>query len=48
MTHHHHGGVPHPPPEIGLSLLRLSATQRVGVAGALIALIWAAFLWAAH
>jgi hypothetical protein len=48
MTHHHHGGAPHPPPEIAPSLLRLSAAQRIAVAGALVALIWAAFLWAAH
>jgi hypothetical protein len=43
MTHHHHrGGAPHPSP----SLLRLSAPRRLAVAGVLIALIWAGFLWA--
>jgi len=42
MTHHHRGGAPHPSP----SLLRLSAPRRLAVAGVLIALIWAGFLWA--
>jgi hypothetical protein len=47
MTHHHHqGGEPHPSPAIAPSLLRLSAAQRLAVAGAMIALIWAAYLWA--
>jgi len=49
MTHHHHhGGAPHPSPAISPSLLRLSAARRLALAGALIALIWAAFLWATH
>jgi hypothetical protein len=48
MTHHHHGGTPHPSPVIAPSLLRLSAARRLAVAGALIAVIWAAFLWAIH
>jgi len=47
MTHHHHhGDAPHPSSVIALSLLRLSALQRIAVAGVLITLIWAAFLWA--
>jgi hypothetical protein len=47
MTHHHHhGGEPHPSPMISASLLRLSAPRRLAIAGVLIALIWAAFLWA--
>jgi hypothetical protein len=47
MTYHHHqGGEPHPSPAISTSLLRLSASGRLAVAGALIALIWAAYLWA--
>jgi hypothetical protein len=45
MTHHHHGGPVHPSPKISPSLLRLAAPQRIAVAGALIALIWAAMLW---
>jgi hypothetical protein len=48
MTHHHHTGTSHPSPTIAPSLLRLSAPQRVAVAGILIALIWAAVLWALH
>jgi hypothetical protein len=47
MTLHHHAGDKHPPPPLGMSLLRLSAAQRLAVAGVLIALIWAATLWAA-
>jgi hypothetical protein len=46
MTHHHHGGEVHPSSTISPSLLRLSAPQRMAVAGVLIALIWAAFIWA--
>jgi hypothetical protein len=46
MTHHHHGGTPHPSPAVSLSLLRLSVAQRLLGAGVLIALIWAAFFWA--
>ncbi|HZC55065.1 MAG TPA: hypothetical protein VE396_03315 [Xanthobacteraceae bacterium] len=48
MTHHHHGGAPHPSPAISASLIRLSAPQRLAVAAALIALIWTAFFWATH
>ena len=46
MTHHHHAGAPHPSAAISPSLLRLSAIQRLAIAGVLIALIWAAVLWA--
>ncbi|MFY9840144.1 MAG: hypothetical protein WAK55_27480 [Xanthobacteraceae bacterium] len=46
--HHHHGDAPHPSAGIPPSLLRLSAPQRIAVAGALTALIWAAFFWATH
>jgi hypothetical protein len=46
MTHHHHGGESHPSPTISTSLLRLSASMRLAIAGALIALIWAAFFLA--
>jgi len=46
MTLHHHAGDKHPPP-LGTSLLRLSAAQRLAIAGVLIALIWATTLWAA-
>jgi hypothetical protein len=44
--HHHHGDAPHPSAAIPPSLLRLSAPQRIAVAGVLTALIWAAFFWA--
>jgi hypothetical protein len=46
MTHHHHGPGAHPSPTLAPSLLRLSALQRLAVAGFLIALIWAAAFWA--
>ena len=46
MTHHHHGGAPHPSPTVSPSLLRLSAVERLAGAGVLIALIWAAVFWA--
>jgi len=45
--HHHHSGTTHPSPALTPSLLRLSAAQRVAVAAALIALVWAAVFWAA-
>jgi hypothetical protein len=47
MTHHHHhDGEAHPSPAIAPSLIRLSAPSRLALAGALIALIWAAYFWA--
>jgi hypothetical protein len=47
MTHHHHHpGHSHPSPKLSPSLLRLSAASRLGVAAVLIALMWAAALWA--
>jgi hypothetical protein len=46
MTHHHHADEVHPSPALSLSLLRLSAPQRLALAGALIALIWVVVLWA--
>jgi len=48
MSHHHHGEVPHPSPVLSPSLLRYSAVRRLGLAGALIALVWAFTLWAMH
>jgi hypothetical protein len=47
MTHHHHGTTPHPAAAISPSLLRFSVLQRLAIAGALVALIWTAFWWAA-
>jgi hypothetical protein len=47
MTHHHHHpGHAHPSPRVAPSLLRLSALQRVGVVAMLLALLWAAVIWA--
>jgi hypothetical protein len=47
MTHHHHHpGHAHPTAQIGPSILRMSAPQRLVYAGALIALLWAAVFWA--
>jgi hypothetical protein len=46
MTHHHRAGEAHPSPALSPSLLRLSAPQRLALAGTLIALIWVAVLWA--
>jgi len=46
MTHHHHGAGAHPSPTLSPSLLRLSVPRRMGIAAALIAIIWAAFFWA--
>ncbi len=42
MTHHHHEGHIHPPAQIGPSILRASALQRLGGALIGIALVWAA------
>jgi hypothetical protein len=44
--HHHHAGEGHPPASVSPSILRLSALQRFAAAGAVIAVIWAAVLWA--
>lgn len=44
--HHHPQGEAHPPAAIAPSILRLSAAQRLGMALALIAVIWAAVFWA--
>lgn len=44
--HHHPQGEAHPPAAVAPSILRLSAGQRLGMALALIAVIWAAVFWA--
>jgi hypothetical protein len=50
MTHHHHGhhhpGTGHPPAMVAPSMLRLAAWQRLALAGAVIALLWALVFWA--
>jgi hypothetical protein len=44
--HHHHPGQGHPPAAISPSILRMSVVQRLGIAAALIVLLWGAVLWA--
>jgi hypothetical protein len=46
--HHHRPGHAHPPASVHPSILRLSVLQRLGFAAGLIALVWAAALWAMH
>jgi len=47
MTHHHHPeGATHPASAVAPSLLRMSAAQRLAIAGVLVALIWAVSLMA--
>lgn len=46
MTHHHHSGHVHPPMGTGLSLLRMSAAQRLTIVAVAIALLWGAAFWA--
>jgi hypothetical protein len=43
---HHHPGHIHPPAATAMSLLRLSAWQRLGIAAVLAALLWLAAYWA--
>ena len=43
---HRHSGTGHPPAPVGLSLLRMSLVERVGLSGIFIAILWAAVLWA--
>jgi hypothetical protein len=44
--HHHPAGYAHPSAANLPSILRMSVFQRLGLAGALIALIWLAVAWA--
>jgi len=44
--HHHHPGHVHPPAAIHPSILRMSAAQRLGIAGAAIVLLWLLVFWA--
>jgi hypothetical protein len=46
VTRHSHGDAPHAPATVSLSILRLSAWERLGAAAVLIALLWAAVHWA--
>jgi hypothetical protein len=45
-NHHHHPGRGHPPAAVAASILRLSALQRLMIAGAAIAVLWATVIWA--
>jgi hypothetical protein len=44
--HHHDPDQAHPPAAVHPSILRLSAWQRLGFAAAMIAVLWAAVIWA--
>jgi hypothetical protein len=44
--HHHPEGHAHPSAAIALSLIRLSAVERLGAAAVVIALLWGAVVWA--
>jgi hypothetical protein len=44
--HHHHPGHVHPPATVHPSILRLSVMERLAASAVVIALIWAAALWA--
>jgi hypothetical protein len=43
---HHHPGHSHPPSQVGVSLLRVSAWQRLALAAGLSALMWLVVYWA--
>jgi hypothetical protein len=44
--HHHPPGQGHPPASISPSILRMSVVERLAIAAALIAVLWAAVLCA--
>jgi hypothetical protein len=47
MTHHHHrDDISHPSAALGASLLRLSAVQRLVIAGIAVGFLWVGFWWA--
>jgi hypothetical protein len=46
--HHHHPGRAHPAATVAPSILRLSALERLAIAGVVIALLWGAVFWAIH
>ena len=45
VTRHSHGDTPHAPATVSLSILRLSAWERLAAAAVLIALLWGAVYW---
>jgi hypothetical protein len=46
VPRHSHGDAPHAPATVSLSILRLSAWQRLAAAAVLIAVMWWAVHWA--
>jgi hypothetical protein len=46
VSRHSHGDAPHEPATIALSILRLSAWQRLAAAAVVIAALWWAVHWA--
>ena len=44
--HHHHPGHVHPPATISLSILRLSALERLAAVAVVIVVLWGAVFWA--
>jgi hypothetical protein len=46
VTPHAHGDAPHEAATVSLSILRLSAWERLAAAAVLIALMWGAVYWA--
>ena len=44
--HHHHAGHAHPPATISLSILRLSALERLAAVAVIAAALWGAVFWA--
>ena len=46
ISRHSHGDAPHEPATVSLSILRLSAWERLAAAAVLIALMWGAVYWA--
>jgi hypothetical protein len=44
--HHHHAGHAHPPATVSVSILRLSAAERLAAAAGIVALLWALVFWA--
>jgi len=44
--HHHHPGRGHPPATLHASILRLSAFERLAASAVVVAVLWAAVVWA--
>jgi hypothetical protein len=46
VHHHHHPGNVHPSPKIAVSLLQLSALERLAISATAVALLWLGVWWA--